>query len=145
MVGVSGLLLIRELGLGFFAEPWLVGMWGLFLFEFVEGNTITRLQFRRTLRRSRQALAQGNLTAEARDEARTLLGQMTHFLDVPLFLAIVYLGAVRPVSWGHVLTAVGVALGAAAVLTVTVPRLARSGWRRLARICAPSVRSHPKG
>jgi len=42
LVGLSGLLLIFELGLGFFEEPWLVGMWGLFLFEFVEGNTITR-------------------------------------------------------------------------------------------------------
>jgi Predicted integral membrane protein (DUF2269) len=28
LVGLSGLLLIFELGLGFFEEPWLVGMWG---------------------------------------------------------------------------------------------------------------------
>jgi hypothetical protein len=30
---------------------------GLFLFEFVEGNTIIRIEYRRTLRQSRQALA----------------------------------------------------------------------------------------
>ena len=56
IVGLSGFLLVIELGLGFLSEPWLVGMWGLFLFEFIEGNTITRRQFRRTLRRSRAVL-----------------------------------------------------------------------------------------
>src|SRR5918995_6104367 len=88
LVGVSGLLLIFELGLGFFEEPWLVGMWGLFLFEFVEGNTITRIEYRRTLRQSRKALAQGHLTLELRNQARNVLGRFTHFLDVPLFAVI---------------------------------------------------------
>jgi uncharacterized membrane protein len=123
-VGLSGLLLTLELGLGFFAEPWLVGMWALFLFELVEGNTVTRAQFRRTLRRSRSALQSGDLTNEHRQEARTLLGQVTHFLDVPLFVVIVYCGAMRPGTWSHVLLAIVVALGAAFLLTATVPRLA---------------------
>jgi hypothetical protein len=35
LVGLSGLFLIFELGIGFLSEPWLVGMWGLFLFEFI--------------------------------------------------------------------------------------------------------------
>jgi uncharacterized membrane protein len=59
LVAVSGLLLMIELGLGLLTEPWLVAMWGLFLFELVEGNTITRRQFQRTLRRSRAALETG--------------------------------------------------------------------------------------
>ena len=42
LVAVSGFLLVLELGLGFFDEPWLVGMWGLFLFEFVEGTSAHR-------------------------------------------------------------------------------------------------------
>ena len=125
LVGLSGLLLILELGLGFFTEPWLVGMWGLFLFEVVEGNTITRVQFQRALRRSREALATGRLTAPDREEARTLLGRITHFLDVPLFLVIVYCGTMRPDRWAHVLTAIAVALGAATILTIAVPKLAR--------------------
>jgi uncharacterized membrane protein len=124
VVGLSGLFLTLDLGLGFFAEPWLVGMWGLFLFELIEGNTVTRVQFRRTLRRSRVALQSGELTTEHREEARTLLGQVTHFLDVPLFLVIVYCGPMRPGTWSHVLLAIVVALVAAFLLTAMVPRLA---------------------
>jgi len=75
---------------------------GLFLFEFIEGNTVTRVQFRRTLRRSRQAHKTGGLTDRDREEARTLLGRVTHFLDLPLFLAIIYCGAMRPGDWTHV-------------------------------------------
>jgi uncharacterized membrane protein len=124
LLALSGVLLILELGLGFFGEPWLVGMWGLFLFEMIEGNTVTRAQFRRTLRRSREALARGRLTDRDRDEARSLVGQVTHFLDLPVLLVIVYCGAMRPGSWTEVLTALGLALVAAAVLTALVPRLA---------------------
>jgi Predicted integral membrane protein (DUF2269) len=135
LVGLSGLLLIFELGLGFFEEPWLVGMWGLFLFEFVEGNTITRIEYRRTLRQSRKALAAGHLTPELRNQARNILGRFTHFLDVPLFAVIVYCGAMRPAAWGHVIIAILVAVALAAALTFVAPRLARlwstgDGFRR---------------
>jgi uncharacterized membrane protein len=125
LVALSGLLLIFELGLGIFSEPWLVGMWGLFLFEFIEGNTITRRQFQRTLRRSREVLETGQLATQDREEARTPLGRATHFLDVPLFLVIVYFGAIRPDSWAHVLVAIAVALVASMILTAAVPKLAR--------------------
>lgn len=126
LVGISGFFLILELGLGFFGEPWVVGMWGLFLFEFIEGNTVTRIQFRKTLRCSREALSRGGtLTDDIRDEARSLLNQIVHFLDIPLFTAIVYCGTVRPDNWNHVVTTIIVALVAALILTVTVPRLAR--------------------
>jgi uncharacterized membrane protein len=135
LVGLSGLLLIFELGLGFFEEPWLVGMWGLFLFEFVEGNTITRIEYRRTLRQSRKALAAGHLTPELRNQARNILGRFTHFLDLPLFAVIVYCGAMRPAAWGHVIIAILVAGALAAALTFVAPRLARlwptgDGFRR---------------
>jgi uncharacterized membrane protein len=125
IVGGSGLLLVLELGI-VFGAPWLVGMWGLFLFEFIEGNTITRRHFQRTLRRSRAALQTGELTPEDREDARTWLGQITQFLDVPLFLVIVYYGAIRPDDWPHVLAAIAVALVATGILTMAVPRLARS-------------------
>jgi predicted integral membrane protein DUF2269 len=122
-LGVSGLLLRSELGLDWFDQPWFAGMWGLFLFEVVEGNTLTRVQFRRTLRRSRAALPTGVLTSEVRAEARSLLGQIAHFLDVPLFLVIVWCGVMKPESWREVITAIVVALVAAALLTAVVPRL----------------------
>ncbi|WP_282608854.1 DUF2269 family protein [Pelagibius sp. Alg239-R121] len=126
LVGVTGFFLILELGLGFFEEPWVVGMWALFLFEFIEGNTITRLQFRRTLRHSRDALENGAaLTDDIRDDARSLLNQIVHFLDVPLFTVIVYCGTVRPDSWAHVLTAFVIGVSVAGGLTILVPRLAR--------------------
>ena len=135
LLGLSGLLLIFELGLGFFEEPWLFGMWGLFLFEFVEGNTITRIEYRRTLRQSRKALAEAHLTPELRNQARKTLGRFTHFLDVPLFAVIVYCGVMRPTAWGHVIIAILIAVALAAALTFVAPRLVRlwstgEGFRR---------------
>lgn len=126
LVGISGFFLVRELGLGFFEDPWVVGMWVLFLFEFIEGNTVTRFQFHKTLRLSRDALVRGEpLTDDLRDEARGLLNQIVHFLDIPLFTVIVYCGTIRPDGWVHVLVAIGTGLLIATLLAVFVPRLAR--------------------
>jgi uncharacterized membrane protein len=126
LVAISGFFLILELGLGFFEEPWVVGMWGLFLFEFIEGSTVTRAQFRKTLRRSRDSLARGGpLTDDIRDEARSLLNKVAHFLDIPLFTVIVYCGTVRPDSWSHVAAAIVIALAVAMILISTIPRLGR--------------------
>lgn len=125
LIGISGWLLVRDLGLGWFEAPWLAGMWGLFLFEFIEGNTITRLQFRRTLRLSRTLAAEAALREDDRRRARTWFGQVAHFLDLPLFSAIVYCGVVRPEQWSSVGLAIGTALAAAAGLTVAVPCLSR--------------------
>ena len=86
LIGVSGPLLMRHLGLGAFDAPWLVGMWGLFVFEFLEGNTVTRIQFRRTLRLSQALVRSPSLTEEKRLGARTRLGQIAHFLDIPIDL-----------------------------------------------------------
>jgi len=125
LLGVSGFFLIRRLGVGWFDAPWLVGMWGLFVFEFIEGNTITRIQFRRTLRLSRSIGESEPLTEARRREARSLIGQVAHFLDIPLFSAIVYFGVVRPDSWSEAGAAIGLAVCVAALLTVFVPRLVR--------------------
>lgn len=133
LLAASGLFLAIELSLGLFEAPWFVAMWGLFVLEFVEGNTITRIQFRRTLRKSVAALERGALTDELREAARTPLGQIAHFLDIPLLLVIVYCGAVRPASWSHVAVALGAAIGMAALLTLTVPRLARRRGRRMGK------------
>ena len=46
-----------------------------------------------------------------------LLGRVTQFLDVPLFLMIVYCGRARPESWAHFLAAITVALFIAMILS----------------------------
>ena len=124
-VAISGFFLILELGLGFFEEPWVVGMWGLFLFEFIEGNTITRFQFRKAVRSSNESLERGGpLTDEVRQDARSLFNQLVHFLDIPLFTVIVYCGTARPDTWTHVLIATSIGIGVAILLTIFVPRIA---------------------
>ena len=51
-------------GWAFLEIPWIVGMVGLFLFEFIEGNTITRLFFMRLRRLTRDAMEKGDWTDE---------------------------------------------------------------------------------
>jgi uncharacterized membrane protein len=125
---ITGPLLMWELGYNYFDTPWLTAMWGLFLFEFIEGNTLTRVQFRRTLRVSRAMPEDQPLTEETRREARTFVGRLTHFLDLPLFSVIVYCGVTRPDSWLDVGRAIGIAIVVALALMYIVPWLAeRSG------------------
>ncbi len=119
---ITGPLLIWKLGYNYFDTPWLTAMWGLFLFEFVEGNTLTRVQFRRTLRVSRCLPEDQPLTEETRRDARTA-GRLAHFLDLPLFSVIIYCGVARPDAWVDVGRAIGVAIIAALALMVVVPGL----------------------
>jgi Predicted integral membrane protein (DUF2269) len=49
-------------GWSFLAVPWLAGMVFLFAFEFIEGNTITRLYFMRLRRLAREAVAAERMT-----------------------------------------------------------------------------------
>lgn len=66
------------------------------------------------------------MTEQIKGHARTWIGRLTHFLDIPVVLIIVYLGVVRPDSWVTVGGAIGIAIAAALVLMYTVPRLAGS-------------------
>jgi uncharacterized membrane protein len=121
----SGTWLIIEFygGWGFLRPPWLAGMAGLFLFEFVEGNTVTRLYFMRLRRLTKCALQSGHFTPELEKARGETVPTFTHFLDLPLLFLIVALGALRPATW--TLFAVGsvVALAMATALTVYVPKL----------------------
>jgi hypothetical protein len=82
-------------GWDFPREPWLVGMVILFALEFVEGNTITRLYFMRLRRLARAALAEDRVTSELGRARAEQLASFTHFLDIPILLVIVSLGALR--------------------------------------------------
>jgi uncharacterized membrane protein len=110
-------------GWDFLEVPWLAGMVILFAFEFIEGNTITRLYFVRLRRLTRRAVEERRVTPElarARDER---LASFTHFLDIPILLVIVSLGVLRPDNWTQFVVASAIALAAATALNSIVPRL----------------------
>lgn len=122
---VSGTWLIAGYfgGWAFLTVPWLAGMVFLFAFEFIEGNTVTRLYFLRLRRLTRAALPAGDFTPELERARAEGVPTFTHFLDLPILFLIVALGVIRPDSW--VLFAVGAvaAVSIAAFLTYYIPRL----------------------
>jgi uncharacterized membrane protein len=110
-------------GWDFIQVPWLLGMVLLFVFEFVEGNTVTRLYFVRLRRLTREAVVQGRVTSALERARGEHVPTFTHFLDLPLLLVIISLGAIRPDDWRLFGVGVALALIAAAVLTILLPRL----------------------
>jgi uncharacterized membrane protein len=110
-------------GWGFTQHPWLVGMILLFVIEFVEGNTITRLYFMRLHRLTNNALAQGAVTPELTRARQEHLPTFTHFLDIPMLMVIVSLGAIRPTTWTQFIIGIVCALLIATALTISIPRL----------------------
>lgn len=121
----SGTWLIVEFhgGWNFLGTPWLAGMVLLFAFEFIEGNTVTRAYFTRLRRLTRAALEQGRMSAELRQARAERLASFTHFLDLPILLLIVSLGALRPDSWAHFAVGGALAILLATLLNILVPRL----------------------
>lgn len=122
---VSGGWMTAEVwgGWEFVQEPWLTGMIVLFLIEFIEGNTITRLYFMRLRRLTNEALVRGAPTPELTRARQAQVPTFTHFLDIPMLLVIVSLGAIRPATWTQFIIGTLCALAVAAALTVTIPRL----------------------
>jgi uncharacterized membrane protein YecN with MAPEG domain len=110
-------------GWAFLGMPWLAGMLALFGFEFIEGNTITRLYFMRLRRLTAAALEQGGFTRELERARREQLPTFTHYLDLPLLFLIVALGAMRPNTWTLLLVGTALAVAAATVLTLVIPRM----------------------
>jgi hypothetical protein len=110
-------------GWDFLEVPWLVGMVVLFAFEFVEGNTVTRLYFVRLRRLTRQAVAERRVTPELARARGEQLASFTHFLDIPILLVIVSLGALRPDDWTQFAVGTAGAVAVATALNYVVPRL----------------------
>ena len=123
----SGTWLIVEFfgGWGFLNVPWLSGMVFLFAFEFVEGNTVTRLYFMRLRRLTQEALAGGGFTLQLQQARAEGVATFTHFLDLPLLFVILSLGTLKPDTWTLFAVGLAVAIGVAATLTILVPRLYR--------------------
>ncbi len=121
----SGTWLIVEVygGWDFVRLPWLAGMVALFAFEFIEGNTVTRLYFMRLRRLTRAALAQGRFTPELETARAETVPTFTHFLDLPILLVIVSLGVMRPTTWDMFAAGSFIAIAVASGLTWWLPRL----------------------
>lgn len=122
IVTLTGIPMVWHLDMGFFEEPWLVGMWGLFAMEFVEANLLARRQNNRTLKWARQAVEDGALSAEIRAQAHSKLGNFTHFFDLPVTTLMVYCGVARPDTWTEIGIWVVVSIVIAAGLAMTVPK-----------------------
>jgi uncharacterized membrane protein len=122
---ISGTWMIARFygGWSFLQVPWLAGMVGLFAFEFIEGNTITRLYFMRLRRLTRAALDVGQPTPELQDARGELVPTFTHFLDLPLLFLIIALGAMQPTTWTLFFVGSSAAVALAMLLTLVVPRL----------------------
>jgi hypothetical protein len=95
----------------------------LFMIEFVEGNTVTRLYFMRLRPLTNEAMAQGAPTAELSRARQEHLPTFTHFLDIPILMVIISLGAIRPTTWTQFVIGTLCALAVAAALTIWIPRL----------------------
>jgi uncharacterized membrane protein len=122
---VSGTWLIVEFfgGWGFMKVPWLAGMVALFAFEFIEGNTITRLYFMRLRRLANEAQKVGSFTAELEEARAERVATFTHFLDLPILFLIVALGVIRPGTWELFIAGAVASVVIATGLTIYVPRL----------------------
>ena len=122
---ISGTWMIVKFygGWSFVEIPWLAGMVGLFAFEFIEGNTITRLYFMRLRRLTRSALKAGHVTSELQRARGELAPTFTHFLDVPLLFVIIALGAMQPTTWTLFFAGSFAAIALATLLTLVIPRL----------------------
>jgi hypothetical protein len=110
-------------GWAFVHTPWLAGMAGLFAFEFIEGNTITRLYFLRLGRVTQQALAEGRITPALAAARKEMVPAFTHFLDLPMLFVIIALGVIKPATWTLFAAGSLAAVLVAALLTLWIPRL----------------------
>ncbi len=110
-------------GWDFIQTPWLAGMIVLFAFEFIEGNTVTRLYFMKLRRLTEESLHKGDFTAELEAERGKPIPSFTHYLDLPMLFLIIALGAIKPNTWEMFIYGSAIAIGLASLLTVLIPRI----------------------
>ena len=95
----------------------------LFVFEFIEGNTVTRIYFMRLRRLTQEALQVGELTPELEKARAENIPAFTHFLDLPMLFLIITLGALKPDTWEVFIVGSLAAIALATALTLFIPRL----------------------
>jgi hypothetical protein len=77
----------------------------------------------RLRRLARAALAEKRVTPELADARAEQLASFTHFLDIPILLLIVSLGALRPSDWTQFVIGIVIAVAVASLLNYFIPRL----------------------
>ncbi len=122
---ISGSFMISDVfgGWDFIQIPWLAGMVFLFAFEFVEGNTVTRLYFMRLRRLTKEALQIGSFTPALQHARAENVPSFTHFLDLPMLFLIITLGTLKPDNWKIFTIGSIISLLIATLLTISLPRL----------------------
>ena len=95
----------------------------LFAFEFIEGNTITRLYFLRLRCLTQAALMVGAFTPELQKAQAESVPTFTHFLDLPMLFLIITLGTLKPNSWSMFFIGSLAAMTLTTALTIFIPRL----------------------
>jgi len=110
-------------GWDFLKTPWLAGMIILFAFEFIEGNTITRLYFMKLRRITKGALEKGEITPELEKERAKIVPSFTHYLDIPILFVIIALGTLKPSTWTMFIYGILISLVIAIAFTVIIPRM----------------------
>ena len=110
-------------GWDFIKTPWLTGMIALFVFEFIEGNTVTRIYFMKLRRITNKALSEGRITEELEKERGKLVPSFTHYLDLPMLFLIIALGAIKPATWEMFIYGSAIAISLALFFTVLIPRI----------------------
>ncbi len=110
-------------GWAFLEIPWLTGMILLFAFEFIEGNTITRLYFMKLRKITAECLIAGAITAELEKERAKLVPSFTHYLDLPMLFLIIALGVMKPTDWDIFAYGSVISILLASFFTVLIPRL----------------------
>jgi hypothetical protein len=97
-------------------------MVALFAFEFIEGNTVTRLYFMRLRRLTREAATLGSVTPGLEQARKEHVPTFTHVLDIPLLLVVIWAQCARTI-WFVFAVGVVAALATATILTIVLPRL----------------------
>ncbi|MCP4185972.1 MAG: DUF2269 family protein [Gammaproteobacteria bacterium] len=110
-------------GWGFLEIPWLSGMIFLFTFEFIEGNTITRLYFMKLRKITSVALKEGQITEELEKERSKLVPSFTHYLDLPMLFLIIALGVMKPTTWDVFIYGSVISILLASLFTAVIPRM----------------------
>jgi hypothetical protein len=123
LVSGAWLIIVFFGGWGFIKVPWLASMVILFAFEFIEGNTITRVYFMRLLMHTNDAQVVGGFTPQLERARAESVATFTHFLDLPILFLIVALGVIKPVTWAPFLAGLVASITIAAALTIYIPRL----------------------
>lgn len=122
---ISGSVIIFKYygGWDFINIPWLTGMVVLFVFEFIEGNTVTRRYFLRLRQVTKEAIESGGFTTELERVRVKGIPTFTHFLDLPVLFLIITLGVTKPDTWTLFVVGVVVSVIVAGLLTVYIPKL----------------------